>query len=189
MHSHADDGLLADDDAVYVIGVNVDRITQAMAGLDLPAMGAFALWIPNERVLAEPVVISVCSSEVWAQRLAPLVATPDADQMAVALDPQSWDHPEVELPDPWDRAGFEEASGRLLERFVEERDPVAGVLDETARRAALAPPVPTNPMFVAMATDGAAKSDEVLASLRYASPAAGFAALEARGLPKSWWDL
>jgi hypothetical protein len=164
-------------------------VKQAIVGLGLPALGAFALWIPNDQAFTEPVVISVCSSEVWTQRLAPLIATPDADQVAAALDPQTWDHPEVELTDPPDRARFEEASARIFERFGEEHDPVARVLDETARRVAHAPPVAASALLVAMATDGAGKSDEVLASIRYASPAESVASLEMRGLPQSYWDL
>lgn len=183
-----DADLLADEDAVFLIGINVDRVTQAIAGLGLRALGAIALWIPNDTAFIEPVVVSVCSSDAWTDRVSPLIAKPDAEAIAAVLDPQTWDHPEVQLPGPVDVESFDAASARLLERFEEERDPTARVLDETARRVAQAPPVPASALLVAMATDGAAQSDEVLASIRYASPAAAVASLEACGLPQSYWD-
>jgi hypothetical protein len=182
-------GLLADDDAQFLIGENVARVTRAIADLGLRALGAFALWLPNDTEFMEPVVVSVCSAEPWMQRLASLVAAPNADELAIALDPQAWDHPEVELTNPFDPERFDAASARIFERFGDERNPSAGILNETARLVAHAPPVPAGAVLVAMATDGAAKSDEVLASIRYASPPQSVAALEARGLPGSYWDL
>ncbi|MCW2982624.1 MAG: hypothetical protein JWR63_194 [Conexibacter sp.] len=187
MHSELD--LCADDDAVFLVGVNVDRVTRAIMNVGLRALGAFALWVPNDRKYMDPAAVSVCSSETWTQRLAPLIATPDADRLGMALDPQTWDHPEIELPGQLDLELVNAASARLLERFGEERDPSARILEETARRIAQAPPVPADPLLVAMATDGCNTSDETLASIRYASPAASVAALEARGLPKSYEDL
>jgi hypothetical protein len=181
--------LLADDDAMWLIGVNVDRVTQAIATVGLRALGAFALWVPNDGKYMDPAAVSVCSAEVWTQRLAPLIAAPDADKLAVALDPQDWDYPEIELPPQFDLELVDAASARLLERFGEERDPAAQVLNETARLVAQAPLVPADPLLVAMATDGSNTSDQALASIRYASPPPSVAALEARGLPKSYWDL
>jgi hypothetical protein len=181
--------LLADDDAAFLIAVNVDRVSEAIANLGLPALGAFALWVPNEAQYMEPSALSVCSSEEWRRRLAPLVIAADPQGLALALDPQTWDHPEVVLSGPPDLERFDAASARLYERYGEERDPAAQVLGETARRIARAPSVVAGPVLVAMVTDGSSSSDEALDSIRYASPPANVATLEAAGLPQSYWDL
>lgn len=181
--------LLADDDAVFLIGVNVARINQALVDLGLSALGAFALWLPNEDQHMEPAAVSVCSAASWRARLEPLRVAPDAAGVALALDPQTWDHPELDLGEPDDPARFDAASARLYERFGDDdRDPAAQVLDETARLVARTPPVPAD-LLVAMTTDGSSRSDELLASIRYASPSSSVEALEAAGLPQSYWEL
>jgi ADP-ribose pyrophosphatase YjhB (NUDIX family) len=181
--------LLADSDAAFLIGVNVDRVSRSIADLGLHALGAFALWVPNEAQFMEPSALSVCSSEEWRRRLAPFATAPDPHGLAVAMDPQAWDHPEVDLVGPPDPERFDAASARLYERCGDERDPAAQVLAETARRIAQAPSVVAGPVLVAMVTEGNNASDETLKSIRYASPPASVATLEAAGLPQSYWDL
>jgi hypothetical protein len=97
------------------------------------------------------------------------------------LSPQDWDLPDLDVAEPPDPSGLDDAHLRVIERFDEALDPAWRLLDETARRVAHAPPIPAGPLLLAMATD-LSFSDETRAAARYASPAATVAALTARGV-------
>lgn len=160
----------------------VQLVNDTLRAAALDDMAAFALWVPNDpESYAEPEAVSACSSSAWSATVAKLSGRPSSTEIGIVLDPQAWDHPDLPVGPPPDPQRFEEASRQFLESVDLSLEPVQALLNEAARRVALAPPIPTPGLLVAMATDGQ-HSDDTLANVRYASSERTRAELRRLGL-------